>query len=169
VKPIRFARRERAIVWIWRHLPFNGNTKVIIAWLANLRYAVGVAAVILDDDGNIMIQRHTYRRETFEWGLPGGWAHGRESLERALIREVFEETGFTIMVGKPVAVHSGFAVPRLTVFYLARISGGVFRPSAEVSEFAFRSPDDLGQLLPGEQLAVREALVAAEGPKADLS
>jgi 8-oxo-dGTP diphosphatase len=154
----RYTRRGAIVVWLWRNLPLEGHVKSAIAWLVNLRFAVGVVAIIPNAEGQVFVQRHTYRREGHEWGLPGGWARGRESLERALVREVQEETGFTVEVGKLVAIRSGFAVPRLTVFYLARISGGAFRPSDEVSAYEFRAEEDLGSILPGDRLAVRQAL-----------
>jgi 8-oxo-dGTP diphosphatase len=150
--------RERLIVWLWQRLPLAGPAKAVVAWLVNLRFAVGVAAVVLDAQGRVLVLRHTYRRSGAEWGLPGGWARGRESLERALVRELREETGFKLAVDRLVTVHSGFAVPRMTVVYRARIIGGSFRPSAEVSAYEFRPPGTLGDLLGGERLAIEQAL-----------
>ena len=150
--------RDEAVIWLWRHLPFSGPIKGAIAWLANVRYAVGVAAVIFDGEGKVLLVRHTYRGAAWEWGLPGGWVKGRESLERALTRELREETGLEIVVEQLVTVQSGYSVPRMTVFYHARIAGGTFRPSAEVSDFEYRSPVELGRVLSGEQQAVLEAI-----------
>lgn len=154
----RFSARDEVIVWLWRRLPFSGPVKGAIAWLANARYAVGVAAIIPDGDGRVMMVRHTYRRAAREWGLPGGWAKGRERLEHALTRELREETGLEIVVERLVAVHSGFAVPRMTVFYLAHIAGGAFQPSAEVSTYEYRYPGEMTNGLGGEMEAVIQAL-----------
>ncbi|MDB5057903.1 MAG: hydrolase [Chloroflexi bacterium] len=134
---------------------------MVLAWLANLRYAVGVAAVVRNDAGQVLLLRHTYRRAGFEWGLPGGWAKGRESMERALAREILEETGFTIAIEQLVAVHSGYALPRMTVIFLAHIESGEFRSSDEVSAYRFSAPDNLGHILLAEQMAVRQALELA--------
>ncbi len=84
----------------------------------------------------------------------------RERLEQALTRELREETGLEIVVERVVAVHSGFVVPRMTVFYLARIAGGTFQPSAEVSTYEFRFPREMSGWLDGE----REAAMQALGP-----
>lgn len=159
--PDHSTRRDRTILWVWKHLPFGGPTKLLLAWLANLRYAVGVAAVVRNDAGEVLLLRHTYRRAGYEWGLPGGWAKGRERMERALAREILEETGFTIAIEQLVAVHSGYALPRMTVIFLAHIESGVFRSSDEVSEYRFSAPDDLGGILLAEQMAVRQALKLA--------
>lgn len=153
-------RRNRAILWVWTHLPFGGRTRLLIAWLANVRYAVGVAAVITNGAGEVLVLRHTYRRAGHEWGLPGGWVNGRERMEAAVARELREETGFEIVVERLVAVYSGYALPRMTIVFRARIVEGTFRPCDEVSGYAFRRPDDLGAILPAERQAVRQALSA---------
>lgn len=150
--------RERLIVWLWRRLPLSRRAREVIAWVANVRYGVGVAAVITNEAGEVLLVRHNYLRGTCEWGLPGGWAKGREQLERALARELREETGLQAAVTRLVAVHSGYAVPRVVVIYRARLTGGAFRPSAEVTDYGFFPPDRLDHILPGEQMAVREAL-----------
>jgi ADP-ribose pyrophosphatase YjhB (NUDIX family) len=152
------SRRDRLILWLWKRLPFKGGTKLLIAWFFNIRYAVGVAAVITNEAGEVLLLRHTYRQDHYQWGLPGGWVKGRESMERALMRELAEETGWRITITRLVAVYSGYALPRMTVIFHARIMGGEFRPSDEVSEYRFVPPDDLGRVLPAEQMAVRQAL-----------
>jgi 8-oxo-dGTP diphosphatase len=150
-------RKDRLILWLWNHLPL-GRSRPLIAWAVNLRYAVGVAAVVTNAAGEVLILKHTYRRAGREWGLPGGWATGRESMERALAREVLEETGFIVAIDRLVAVQSGYPLPRLTLIFRARIVAGSFRPSDEVSEYRFCPPGALTEILPAEQLAVRQAL-----------
>lgn len=150
--------RERLIIWLWRQLPLRGPARLAIAWICNLRYAVGVAAVITNERGEVLLLEHTYMRGSYTWGLPGGWATGRESLERAIVRELREETGFVLTVDRLVAVHSGYGLPRMTVVYRAHIVSGAFRPSAEVSGHAFCPPDALKPILPGERQAICEAL-----------
>ena len=154
----RSTRRARLILWIWKRLPFRGRTKLLIAWFFNVRYAVGVAAVITNEAGEVLLLRHTYRGDDYQWGLPGGWVKGRESMERALIRELEEETGWRITITRLVSVHSGYALPRMTVIFHAHVTGGEFRPSDEVSEYCFVAPNDLDRVLPAERMAVRQAL-----------
>jgi 8-oxo-dGTP diphosphatase len=152
------SRTNRLILWLWPRLPFGGGVKLFIVWLFHVRHAVGVTAVITDDSGNVLLLCHTYRGEGRQWGLPGGWVKGRESMEHAIAREIQEETGWTIGSLRLVAVHSGYPLPRMTIVYHARIVSGEFRPSDEVADYRFVSPDDLGRVLPAEAMAVRQAL-----------
>jgi mutator protein MutT len=64
---------------------------------------VGVGAVILDGNCVLLVKRgHAPLKG--EWSLPGGSVELGESLEAALSREVFEETGLHIAIGPVVEV-----------------------------------------------------------------
>lgn len=53
-------------------------------------------ALITNGDGRLLIVRN----KRGNWGLPGGRARRDESLKHAVQREVLEETGLRIKVGK---------------------------------------------------------------------
>jgi len=55
--------------------------------------AIGVTAVIVDDDQRVLLHR---RRDFFVWALPGGRIEPGEPTESAAAREVREETGYEI-------------------------------------------------------------------------
>lgn len=57
---------------------------------AQARYTVGVAAVILDDNGRVLLVEHAYHPR-LPWGLPGGWLDGDEAPAAAIARELKEE------------------------------------------------------------------------------
>jgi ADP-ribose pyrophosphatase YjhB (NUDIX family) len=46
------------------------------------------------------------RSDNGHWGLPGGYVEAGESVTEAVAREVFEETGVRIEVGRLVGVYS---------------------------------------------------------------
>ena len=54
------------------------------------RYTIGVAAVILDGDGRVLLVEHAYHPQ-FPWGLPGGWIDKDEDPSAAIAREINEE------------------------------------------------------------------------------
>jgi len=64
---------------------------------------VRVAALLLLD-GKVVLVRHRARGSTYHL-LPGGGVGYRETLEQALVREVVEETGLRVEVGRPVIIN----------------------------------------------------------------
>ncbi len=75
-------------------------------------FVPGVRALILDDQCRVLLQ---HRSDTGCWGLPGGSVELGETALDALRREVFEETGLTVVSAEPMALYSGpeqrFAYP----------------------------------------------------------
>ena len=57
-------------------------------------------AVITDGHGHILLT--WFNGAAPLWTLPGGGVEFEESLEAAVAREVFEETGFHVAVGRPL-------------------------------------------------------------------
>src|SRR5262245_29111956 len=66
------------------------------------RPIVGVGAVVLNTTGQVLLVKRAHEPLKGEWSLPGGGVEIGETLEAALRRELFEETGLAIEVG-PVA------------------------------------------------------------------
>ena len=57
---------------------------------AQARYTIGVAAVIFNGDGRVLLVEHAYHPR-FPWGLPGGWINADEDPSAAIARELSEE------------------------------------------------------------------------------
>jgi 8-oxo-dGTP diphosphatase len=140
---------------IWRRLPAPLRTLYL-----RFRYggfAVGVAGLIRDDRGRILLVHRTYSRDE-PWALPGGWLEGKEPIERALERELLEETGLRVSVGGVRAVErAGFAIVLLMHSELLDDSER-FRPSAEVSEVAWVEPSEVSRLSEVNARLLRRAL-----------
>lgn len=94
------------------------------------------------------------------WTLPGGWADVNQSAGECVVREIFEESGFTARAVKlaavldyqkaghpPRALHSVYKM-----FFVCEITGGVATPSNETSEVAFFAPDALPPLSLGRAM-----------------
>jgi 8-oxo-dGTP pyrophosphatase MutT (NUDIX family) len=62
-----------------------------------------VSAVIFDRRGRLLLQQ---RSDGGQWGLPGGSVEIGESLATAVVREVREETGLTVVPRRLVGVYS---------------------------------------------------------------
>ena len=63
----------------------------------------GCSAVIRDDQGRILL---TQRADNRRWCLPGGHIDPGESVAEATAREVLEETGLVIRLGRLIGVYS---------------------------------------------------------------
>ncbi len=141
---------------IWRQLP--RPLKQLYLRVRYGGFAVGVAALIRDEHGRILLVHRTYSRDE-PWAMPGGWLErGDNAMESALERELYEETGLRVRVGSVRAVQrAGFAI---VVLMQADLLDGTatFRPSAEVSEVAWAEPGRVRQLSAMNALLLRQAL-----------
>ena len=128
---------------LWRHMkPFQWRT----LWLTHDKFIIGVTGVVLDDSKNVLLLRHTYWPEG-SWGLPSGYAEHGEKLEKTLMREVKEETGYDVEVKKLLKLSSGYQL-RLEVAYLGELTGGNLNiDSKEILEAKFFSLDEIPQSL----------------------
>ena len=100
-------------------------------------------------DGCILLVREA--ADGGRWTLPGGWADVNESPAECVVREVREESGFDVRVGKLAAVwdrarhahlpHYVFHIWKL--FFVCEIVGGEARTGTETSEVAFFAEQDV--------------------------
>ena len=130
---------NRTLLKIWRVLPVW--LQVIASRFIRPLFQVFAAAVILDEERNILLVKATYNR-FHPWGLPGGGLEYGEHPEEAIVREVLEETGLRVCVEKLLLINT-LRPDRVGMYYLCKITGGTFYPSDEVSEFAYFSLDNL--------------------------
>jgi ADP-ribose pyrophosphatase YjhB (NUDIX family) len=120
---------------------------------------VVVQAVVRGDPGLLLCVRADLRG----WELPGGEPEPGEPPERAVVREVREETGVDVAVERAVGewVRTGFR-PHRALVYLCRPLGGTPAPSAETPRVAWFAPGALPDtLFPWYREAIADALAGA--------
>ncbi len=95
------------------------------------------AMVLRKQNGNLMVLM-MYREKTDSWHLPKGTRNHDENLEETAIREVEEETGFKIKLGKYLGKldskinRDGKIINKETHYFLAEpVSGDESRHDAE--------------------------------------
>jgi 8-oxo-dGTP diphosphatase len=65
---------------------------------------VAVGAVVLRDDGRVLLVKRARPPNMGTWTLPGGRVEASESLEGAIVREVREESGLVVEARLPLGV-----------------------------------------------------------------
>ena len=73
---------------MWMHL--------FAARIVQPKFQMAVAALVFNEQGQILLFKHTYRK--FPWGIPAGGLELWEQPVDAIVREFYEETGMKIEV-----------------------------------------------------------------------
>lgn len=107
----------------------------------NAQHSVSVAAVIVNDAGQVLM---TQRRDNGHWEPPGGVLELSESVLDGLHREVREETGLDIVPDRLTGVYKNMPRGIVALVFRAHIIGG--SPAGATDEVArahWLSPDDV--------------------------
>ena len=136
---------------IWRILPMWIHVLAMRMYRAKFR--ASVAAMVFDEQGRILLFKHTYRK--FEWGIPAGGLEYNEQPERAIVREFFEETSMQIKVEKLLLAESSKEDHNISLIYLCKIVSGMFEESNEISEMKYFDVNDLPHMLFAEKNLIR--------------
>ena len=104
-----------------------------LAWVLHPTFNVGVTGVVRADDGRVLLLRHRLWPEETQWGFPGGFAKRNEQFSETVVREVREETGLTVTVGRLLEVRAGDRF-RAEVYYEAGLVGGIEGLALQESE-----------------------------------
>ena len=126
----------------------------------------GVAAVIIDAAGRVLLQR---RSDDGQWGLPGGAMEPGEEPAETLVREIREETALEVVPERIVGVYGGpdFRVryPNgdeaaiLSITFACRPVAGEARVNDDESlEIRYFPPDALHSLAPRHRMRIEDAL-----------
>ncbi|WP_433434524.1 NUDIX domain-containing protein [Nonomuraea sp. CA-141351] len=132
---------KKLIARAWKSL--GGRVQWRLLWLKHATFMVGVTGVIRDDAGRVLLLKHRLWPDGRQWGFPTGYANRSETFEDTIVREVHEETGLTVQVGRLVRLTSGYRL-RVEVAYEAVFIGGNLKiDPVEVLEARWFSPDQL--------------------------
>ncbi len=119
---------------------------------------VDLRACVIKDSRVLLVKE----RSNGKWTLPGGWADQNESPKEGIVREVLEESGFTIKIVSLYAIKDRdrhpytpkYPVSLYKLFYTAEVTGGEPRDNLEISSIDFFDVDDLPPLSEDRVLAV---------------
>ncbi len=132
---------------------------------------MGGAGRVRDEAGQILLIR---RSDDGEWGLPAGSMELGERADRAVEREVGEETGLVVRAEQLVGVYAGGSAFRhiypngdqveiVTALFDCQVVGGALRAdNDEALEVRFFPPDRIPPLPERHHIFVRDGLAGQE-------
>lgn len=107
------------------------------------------AAVLLEQDGRVLLVRRVNEPFRGLWTLPAGFVDADEDPALAAVRETLEETGLVIRVTKVLDVIAGREHPRgadFVIVYAAQLLSGTLSPADDVDAAAWFERSDLPPL-----------------------
>jgi 8-oxo-dGTP pyrophosphatase MutT (NUDIX family) len=123
-------------------------------------------------DGSDGVEVAVIHRPRYDdWSLPKGKLAPGESELEAAVREILEETGHHVRVGRPLGVtryekpSAAGPRPKVVRWWAMQAEGGGFTATREVDELVWMSPAvAVGRLTRGTDVEVLERFVAVPGP-----
>jgi 8-oxo-dGTP diphosphatase len=101
---------------------------------------IGSALLVQDEANRILLGQRNKDPHRGSWVIPGGKIHAFESIAEAAARELREETGLKVEVGKQFRAYEIVNPPnehRIVIYSWARVVEGVPKASDDLSEVRF--------------------------------
>lgn len=119
------------------------------------RYTLGVAAVVFDRQGRVLLVEHTYHPR-YPWGLPGGWVDANEDPAGTVRRELMEE--LQLEAGNATVVHaSKTAQNHVDMAFICELKGSIGTLSHELLGYEWVELEQLPELKPFHRRSIEAA------------
>lgn len=123
---------------------------------SSARFRIAVSALIFEG-GRVLL---AHRRDIDWWNLPGGGMEVGETVEEALYREVYEETGLQVEIEQLVGVYSKPQKQEVVLTFRCHVIDGVPSETEETRECRYFASGDLpANTLPKHRQRVEDALI----------
>lgn len=119
----------------------------------NQKPRLGSAAVVRKED-RILLGKRGKQPGFGKWVLPGGGVDFLESYKDTVKREVREETDLEVTVGDFIGIYEVIDPPdnhRVIIYSWAEYKGGEIRPSSDLLEAKFFTPDEVREIVRKEE------------------
>lgn len=133
---------------VFRILP--GVLRRRVVRLGQQRFTVTAGALVIDDDGRILLLEHVFRADS-RWGIPGGFLSKGEQPDVALRRELKEEVNLDVTDVQFLFARTLDKPRQVEIYFLCK-PGGVPSPSSfEITKAEWFTIDDLPPELSQDQ------------------
>ncbi len=118
--------------------------RMMVRLIAARQY-VGAVGAVVNQDGKVLLARHSYRTD-FPWGLPGGWVERGEDPAMTVQREIAEELNLNVAVerllvcGPVPKLDRSIAPAHIGLAFLCRPIGQQLRASHEITAVEWIDP-----------------------------
>ncbi|HEY3579472.1 MAG TPA: NUDIX domain-containing protein [Pyrinomonadaceae bacterium] len=133
---------------MWRALPSRVRRWSMRA--TQTRFTVTAGAVIFNDEGQVLLLKHSFRSGS-GWGIPGGFLEAGEHPEQALRRELHEEIGLEVRQVEIFSARSFKRPQQVEILFRCRASGAVKPQTIEIEQAQWFSVNSLPRGLPNDQ------------------
>ncbi|HEX8142139.1 MAG TPA: NUDIX domain-containing protein [Pyrinomonadaceae bacterium] len=138
---------------LWRGAP-----KSLRRWgvrLVEPRFTVTAGAVVLDEEGRVLLLEHVFRAGS-GWGIPGGFIERSEQPEEAVRRELREEIGLELERAELVFVRTLKRPGQVEIIFLCRARGPLGSQSMEIKRAQWFALNALPEALSRDQRRIIE-------------
>jgi 8-oxo-dGTP diphosphatase len=130
--------------------------------VSDARFTVAAYAVVENERGEVLLTR---RRESDDWVLPGGSVKDEEAPWEAVVREVAEETGLEIALGRLTGVYAKRSEGDIVFVFTGSAAAAEPDTSDERDRVVFLKPNELpDQTSDRDRERIADARAGVEDP-----
>jgi ADP-ribose pyrophosphatase YjhB (NUDIX family) len=128
-----------------RYHPADGCNRLVCVGCGRVQYRnpIVVGAVILEDDGQVLLLRRARAPQAGTWVFPGGFVELGETVAEAAARECVEETGVVPHIGALVGVYDRPGPGIVIVVFRGTVASGTAGPGSEATEVRWFTSGDI--------------------------
>lgn len=145
---------KKIIGKIWRGMPSLLRMKIVRTTQG--KFTVSVAAIIINDSGEVLLLDHVLRPAS-SWGVPGGFLeHGEQPVD-GVKRELYEETGLELTDVELFRVRTIYR--HVEILFRAKAVGTPLVKSREINAVGWFKIDEMPENMSRAQKSMIEKLL----------
>ena len=121
---------------------------------------VGVACIVIDDNGQILLGRRKRGQYKGLWCIPCGFVEYEEDVHSAAVREFKEETNLDVKIIRVYTVNSNFHDPAnhtVGIWFLTQVVGGCMKAGDDLDAVNYFNLNNLPPLaFPTDNIVINQ-------------